>query len=244
MIAGTLAYMAPEQTGRMNRSVDSRSDLYALGVTFYELLTGALPFTASEPMEWIHCHIARQPVPPERADGRHAGAALGDRDEAARQDRRGALPDRRRASRPICGAAWRNGRRIGRIDPFPLGAHDAPDRLLIPEKLYGREREIDALLAAFDRVVAQRHAGARARIRLFRHRQVLGGQRAAQGARRRRAACSPPASSTSTSATSRTPPWRKPSRAWCARCWARAMRSLAAGATPSARRWARTVSSS
>src|ERR1700723_1781352 len=69
-IAGTLAYMAPEQTGRMNRSVDSRSDLYALGVTFYELLTGSLPFTASAPMEWVHCHIARQAdAPGERASG-------------------------------------------------------------------------------------------------------------------------------------------------------------------------------
>jgi serine/threonine protein kinase len=68
LVAGTLAYMAPEQTGRMNRSVDSRSDLYALGVTFYEMLTGTLPFTAADPMEWVHCHIARQPVPPnERA---------------------------------------------------------------------------------------------------------------------------------------------------------------------------------
>ena len=67
-IAGTLAYMAPEQTGRMNRSIDSRSDLYSLGVTLYEMLTGSLPFTASDPMEWVHCHIARQPVPPrERA---------------------------------------------------------------------------------------------------------------------------------------------------------------------------------
>src|SRR6266850_976509 len=64
VIAGTLAYMAPEQTGRMNRSIDSRSDLYALGVTLYELLTGSLPFSASDPMEWIHCHIARRPVPP------------------------------------------------------------------------------------------------------------------------------------------------------------------------------------
>ena len=63
-IAGTLAYMAPEQTGRMNRSIDSRSDLYSLGVTFYQMLTGALPFTASDPMEWVHCHIARQPLPP------------------------------------------------------------------------------------------------------------------------------------------------------------------------------------
>jgi len=64
VIAGTLAYMAPEQTGRMNRSIDSRADLYALGVTFYQLLTGALPFQAADAMEWVHCHIARQPVPP------------------------------------------------------------------------------------------------------------------------------------------------------------------------------------
>src|SRR5262249_19388351 len=63
-IAGTLAYMAPEQTGRMNRSIDSRSDLYALGVTFYQTLTGALPFTAADPMEWVHCHLARQPTAP------------------------------------------------------------------------------------------------------------------------------------------------------------------------------------
>src|SRR6516164_8341271 len=60
-IAGTLAYMAPEQTGWMNRSIDSRSDLYALGVTLYETLTGSLPFAASDPMEWVHCHIARKP---------------------------------------------------------------------------------------------------------------------------------------------------------------------------------------
>src|ERR1700721_4224524 len=63
-IAGTLAYMAPEQTGRMNRSIDSRSDLYALGVTLYRMLTGALPFTAADPMEWLHSHIARRAVPP------------------------------------------------------------------------------------------------------------------------------------------------------------------------------------
>ena len=61
LLAGTLAYMAPEQTGRMNRSIDSRSDLYSLGVTLYEMLTGALPFMASDPMEWVHCHIALSP---------------------------------------------------------------------------------------------------------------------------------------------------------------------------------------
>jgi serine/threonine protein kinase len=63
-IAGTIAYMAPEQTGRMNRSIDSRSDLYALGVTLYEMVTGTLQFTASDPMELVHSHIARPPVPP------------------------------------------------------------------------------------------------------------------------------------------------------------------------------------
>jgi serine/threonine protein kinase len=84
VIAGTLAYMAPEQTGRMNRSIDSRSDLYALGVTFYQMLTGTLPFVASDPMEWVHCHVARRPTPPiERS---RPSVRLGDRDETARQD--------------------------------------------------------------------------------------------------------------------------------------------------------------
>jgi serine/threonine protein kinase len=70
VIAGTFPYMAPEQTGRMNRSIDSRSDLYAYGVTLYEMLTGVLPFEATDPMEWMHCHIARQPIPPaERLKG-------------------------------------------------------------------------------------------------------------------------------------------------------------------------------
>src|SRR5258708_5679500 len=68
VIAGTLAYMAPEQTGRMNRSIDARSDLYSFGVTLYQMLTGTLPFAAADPLEWIHCHVARQPTPPgERA---------------------------------------------------------------------------------------------------------------------------------------------------------------------------------
>ena len=68
-IVGTLAYMAPEQTGRMNRSIDARSDLYSLGVTLYQMLTGVLPFNATDPMEWVHCHVARKPVPPnERSE--------------------------------------------------------------------------------------------------------------------------------------------------------------------------------
>ena len=76
-IAGTLAYMAPEQTGRMNRSVDSRSDLYALGVTFYRMLTGQLPFVASDPMEWVHCHIALKPTPPSQRVAAIPAAAFG-----------------------------------------------------------------------------------------------------------------------------------------------------------------------
>ena len=153
VIAGTLAYMAPEQTGRMNRSIDSRSDLYALGVTFYEMLTGALPFTASDPMEWVHCHIARRPVPPhERVAGIPGSLSaivmklLAKTAEERYQTAAGVEADLRR-----CLAEWESH---GRIDPFPLGKHDVPDRLLIREELYGREREIDSLLAAFDRVVA------------------------------------------------------------------------------------------
>ena len=153
-IAGTLAYMAPEQTGRMNRSIDSRSDLYALGVTLYEMLTGTLPFTASDPMEWVHCHIARHPVPPhERVESVPAGVSaivmklLAKTPEERYQTASGVESDLRR-----CLEEWQSH---GRIDPFPLGAHDASDRLLIPEKLYGRKREVDALIAAFDRVVTQ-----------------------------------------------------------------------------------------
>src|SRR5258706_1432996 len=152
VIAGTLAYMAPEQTGRMNRSVDSRSDLYALGATFYELLTGELPFTAVDPIELIHCHIAREPVPL----GEFAGAVpaplsmivmklLAKTAEERYQTAAGVEADLRQ-----CLTAWES---IGRIEPFPPGLQDASERLTIPAKLYGREGEIATLLAAFDRVV-------------------------------------------------------------------------------------------
>jgi predicted ATPase/signal transduction histidine kinase len=154
VIAGTLAYMAPEQTGRMNRSIDSRSDLYSLGVTLYEMLTGGLPFMASDPMEWVHCHIARQPVPPgERLADVPAPISaiilklLAKTAEERCQTAAGVEADLRR-----CLAEWGSRERI---DTFLPGSHDTPDRLLIPEKLYGREREIDSLLAAFDRVVAK-----------------------------------------------------------------------------------------
>src|SRR6516165_8743792 len=152
-IAGTLPYMAPEQTGRMNRSIDSRSDLYAFGVTLYEMLTGSLPFSASDPMALVHCHIARQPVSPgERLKDIPGQVSalimklLAKTAEERYQTAAGAESDLRR-----CLAEWETQRRI---DEFPLGEHDTPDRLLIPEKLYGRASEIDTLLVSFDRVVA------------------------------------------------------------------------------------------
>jgi PAS domain S-box-containing protein len=153
-LAGTLAYMAPEQTGRMNRSIDSRSDLYALGVTFYQMLTGELPFTADDPMEWVHCHIARQsPAPSERVQSVPKVLSdlvlklLAKTAEERYQTARGLAADLAQ-----CLQQWQE---LGRIEPFPLGARDILDRLLIPEKLYGREAEILALLAAFERVVAR-----------------------------------------------------------------------------------------
>jgi PAS domain S-box-containing protein len=153
VIAGTLAYMAPEQTGRMNRSIDSRSDLYSLGVTLYQMLTSALPFTAADPMAWVHCHVARQPVPPsERVPAVSAQISsivmklLAKTAEDRYQSAAGVLADLQR-----CLTEWEAQRRI---DPFPLGAHDTSDRLMIPERLYGREGEIATLLASFNRVVA------------------------------------------------------------------------------------------
>ena len=152
VIAGRLAYMAPEQTGRMNRSVDSRSDLYSLGVTFYEMLTGSLPFAASDPMDWVHCHIARKPVPPgERVANVPPVVSaiimklLAKTAEERYQTAAGVERDLRH-----CFAEWHD--RVS-VDDFPLGQQDTSDRLLIPEKLYGRDREVEALLASFDRMV-------------------------------------------------------------------------------------------
>jgi len=151
-IAGTLAYMAPEQTGRMNRSIDSRSDLYALGVTLYEMLTGTLPFTASDAMEWVHCHIAKQPLPPaeRRKDVPRSVSGIITKLLAKTAEERYQTAAGLESDLHRCLAEWEREHRIGE---FPLGEHDTPDRLLIPEKLYGRQRELETLLASFDRVV-------------------------------------------------------------------------------------------
>jgi PAS domain S-box-containing protein len=151
-IAGTLAYMAPEQTGRMNRSIDSRSDLYALGATFYQMLTGAMPFAAAEPMEWVHCHLARRPMAPAERLKDIPGAVsaivmklLAKTAEERYQTTTGLERDLRR-----CLIEWEARQHI---DDFSPGENDTPDRLLIPEKLYGRQCEVETLLAAFERVV-------------------------------------------------------------------------------------------
>ncbi len=150
-ILGTLAYMSPEQTGFMNRSVDSRSNFYSLGVTLYQMLTGNLPFAAADPLEWVHCHIARRPtIPQDRAAVPEPLFAiitklLAKNAEDRYQTALGVEADLQR-----CFEEWESK---GCIEPFELRTHDVPDRLLIPEKLYGRAAEVETLLAAFDRTV-------------------------------------------------------------------------------------------
>ncbi|HEX4202191.1 MAG TPA: AAA family ATPase, partial [Chthoniobacterales bacterium] len=153
VIAGTLAYMAPEQTGRMNRSIDSRSDLYSLGITLYQMLTGALPFEATDAMGWVHCHVARQPPKPSErlATVPEAISAIVFKLLAKTAEERYQTAAGLESDLKKCWLQWE---RAGRVNEFPLGLEDVPDRLLIPERLYGRQQECQVLLDAFDRVAA------------------------------------------------------------------------------------------
>lgn len=157
ILEGTPAYISPEQTGRMNRSIDSRSDLYSLGITFFQMLTGELPFTTRDPMELVHCHIARQPPSPRAL---HNGVPevlaqmvlklTAKRAEERYQSARGLLHD-----------LLECGRRLeaeGSIATFPLGRGDVSDRLHISQKLYGRQREGAALIKAFEQAAKGRSA--------------------------------------------------------------------------------------
>jgi PAS domain S-box-containing protein len=153
LIEGSLPYLSPEQTGRTNRTLDNRTDLYSLGVTFHEMLTGRLPFEASDPVEWIHCHVALAPpspteIVPEVPEmlARIVLKLLAKMPEDRYQSARGLQLDLER-----CLEQW-SAR--GEIEPFAPGERDTPDRLQIPQKLHGREAEIALLLQAFSRVVA------------------------------------------------------------------------------------------
>ncbi len=157
VIEGTLAYMAPEQTGRMNRAIDQRSDLYALGVIFYQMLTGALPFHGRDALEWIHCHLAREPPAPRALVptvpemlSRLVLRLLAKPAEDRYQSGRGLAVDLER-----CRDRWQRGS----DDCFTLGARDVSEQLQLPQRPYGRDPELARLRAAFDRVVATGRTG-------------------------------------------------------------------------------------
>ncbi|QLE43268.1 GAF domain-containing protein [Nostoc sp. C052] len=150
-LEGTLAYLSPEQTGRMNRGIDYRSDFYSLGVTFFELLSGKLPFESHEPMELVHCHIAK--LPPIVCDFKpDLPLMLG---EIIRKLMAKNAEDRYQSAMGLkhdlvtCLEQWRE---TGKHTWFELGQRDISDRFLIPEKLYGREAEVQTLLEAFGHV--------------------------------------------------------------------------------------------
>jgi predicted ATPase/signal transduction histidine kinase/tRNA A-37 threonylcarbamoyl transferase component Bud32/ActR/RegA family two-component response regulator len=152
-LEGTLAYMSPEQTGRMNRSIDYRTDFYALGVTFYELLTGQLPFESDDPIELVHAHIAKAPPAPHKVNSAVPAALsaivmklLAKTAEERYQSAEGLRVDLEEYARQL--------NQSGQIDVFPLGQHDVSGRFQIPEKLYGREGDIERLLQMFDHATA------------------------------------------------------------------------------------------
>ncbi|MEG4284644.1 AAA family ATPase [Microcoleus sp. A006_D1] len=150
-LEGTLAYMSPEQTGRMNRAVDYRSDFYSLGVSFYELLTGQLPFRSTDPLELVHCHIAKQPIPLQQLNpqipqvlAEIVEKLMAKNAEDRYQSAAGLLADLERCQNQI--------ENLGTISNFIPGQLDAMSQLLIPQKLYGREEQIKQLLQVFERV--------------------------------------------------------------------------------------------
>jgi len=151
LLEGTLAYMSPEQTGRMNRSIDYRSDFYSLGVTFYEILTGKLPHQATDLLELIHCHIAKRPVPPHEQIAEIPKAIsdivmklLAKTAEDRYQSALGLKADLEMCRHQL--------QTHGKIGNFSIGKRDKFGQFLIPQKLYGREQEVATLMEAFERV--------------------------------------------------------------------------------------------
>ena len=150
VLEGTLPYISPEQTGRMNRPLDYRTDFYSLGVTFYELLTGQLPFESDEPLELVHSHIAKQPVVPHDLRP-HIPTPISSivlKLMAKNAQERYQSASGLRADLEECLRQWSTGP----IMPFALGQQDRSNRFQIPTKLYGRAKQIKTLLNAFERV--------------------------------------------------------------------------------------------
>ncbi|MEH2198163.1 trifunctional serine/threonine-protein kinase/ATP-binding protein/sensor histidine kinase [Nostoc sp.] len=151
-LEGTLAYISPEQTGRMNRGIDYRSDFYSLGVTLYELLAGKLPFESKDPMELVHCHIAKNPPNLSDIKGTKIPQVLCDivmklmakNAESRYQSTLGLKFDLEKCLDRL--------QVSGEIQSFEIGQRDVCDRFIIPDKLYGRETEAETLLQAFERV--------------------------------------------------------------------------------------------
>ncbi|MBE8988749.1 ATP-binding sensor histidine kinase [Nostoc sp. LEGE 12450] len=151
VLEGTLSYLSPEQTGRMNRGIDYRTDFYSLGVTFYELLTGQLPFQSHDPMELLHCHIAKLPLLVHEINPQIApvlssivNKLMAKNAEDRYQSAFGLKYDLENCLHQL--------KETGEIASFPIAQRDVCDRFIIPEKLYGREPEVETLLKAFDRV--------------------------------------------------------------------------------------------
>jgi diguanylate cyclase (GGDEF)-like protein len=151
LLEGTLPYISPEQTGRMNRAIDYRTDFYSLGITFYELLTGQLPFEGGDALEWVHGHIAKEPIPLQQLQpnlpfvvGDIVMKSMAKNAEDRYQSAYGLVADLEEC--------WQQIQDSQAIEYFPIGSQDFSDKFTIPQKLYGREAEIAALLAAFDRV--------------------------------------------------------------------------------------------
>ncbi len=153
-LEGTLAYISPEQTGRMNRLLDYRTDFYSLGATFYELLTRQPPFVAEDAMELVHCHLARQPELPQTINPKIPPAVakiilklLSKKAEDRYQSAWGLQRDLENCLNQLSTRE--------EIVEFPLGDRDISDRFQIPQKLYGREAEIETLLTVFQRFRSQ-----------------------------------------------------------------------------------------
>jgi PAS domain S-box-containing protein len=175
-LEGTLAYLSPEQTGRMNRAIDYRTDFYSLGVTFYELLTGQLPFPTTDVLELVHCHLAKSPIPPHGVRGVGLGVWGVETDGSSSNLHTvpKAISDivmklMAKNAEDRYQSAWgikadleyclHQLETTGQVATIQLGLQDISDRFQIPQKLYGRELEIETLLAAFERVAGNREQG-------------------------------------------------------------------------------------